>query len=161
MTCSLSGYVLRCNLILILNAFIWCISYYHSSHSCTGIVASHLGALDAQRVDVKHVIMESNQKTVLVDLSWRWKDFESICLNRRCLPSECHITNTYLVLDPRQAPEHSRPTMFSKYQLEYFYVDALSTRGWLEPLAAYTFLVQTNISWILCRSRIKYMLSYA
>ena len=69
MTCSLSAYVLRCNLILVLSAFIWCISCYHSSHSCTCIFASHLGMLDAQRVDVKHVIMESNQKTMLVDLS--------------------------------------------------------------------------------------------
>ena len=53
----------------------------------------------------------------------------SKCQNGRCLPSECHLTNTDLVLDTRQAPEHSKPPMFSKYQLESFYVDALSTRG--------------------------------
>ena len=47
---------------------------------------------------------------------------------------------TFLI-SKRQAPEHSKPPMFSKYQLESFYVDALSTKGWLEPLATYTFLV--------------------
>ena len=28
--------------------------------------------------------------------------------NRRCWQSECHLTNTDLVLDVRQAPEHSK-----------------------------------------------------
>ena len=53
----------------------------------------------------------------------------SKCQDGRCSPSECHLTNTDLVLDPRQAPEHSKPPMFSNYQLESFYVDVLSTRS--------------------------------
>ena len=36
----------------------------------------------------------------------------SKCQDGRCSPSECHLTNTNLVLDPRQAPEHSKPPMF-------------------------------------------------
>ena len=43
-------------------------------------LASHLGMLDAQHMDVKHMMMESKQKTVLVDLSRRWKDPWSACL---------------------------------------------------------------------------------
>ena len=39
-----------------------------------------------------------------------------------CSPSECHLTNTDLVLDPRQAPEHSKPSMFLQISLESFYV---------------------------------------
>ena len=34
-------------------------------HSCIIIFASHLGTLDVQRVDVKHVLTEPNHKTVL------------------------------------------------------------------------------------------------
>ena len=34
-------------------------------HSYISIVASHLGMLDVQRVDVKHVLTEPNHKTVL------------------------------------------------------------------------------------------------
>ena len=30
----------------------------------------------------------------------------SKCRDGRCSPSECHLTNTDLVLDSRQAPEH-------------------------------------------------------
>ena len=36
----------------------------------------------------------------------------------RCSPNECHLTNTDLVLDPKQAPKHPKPPMFYKY-LEY------------------------------------------
>ena len=114
--------------------------------------ASHLGMLDEPREGWKDMMLESNQKTVLVDKSqrWclvdgsrRWKDFESICLNRRCSPSKCHLTNTDLVLDPRQAPENSKPPMFLQISLESFMFDALYYRSWLETLDAYTFLVQT------------------
>ena len=34
-------------------------------HSYISIVASHLGTIDVQRVDVKHVLTEPNHKTVL------------------------------------------------------------------------------------------------
>ena len=47
----------------------------------------------------------------------------------RCSPSECHLTNTDLVLDPRQAPEHSKPPMFYKYHLSLFMFDALGYRS--------------------------------
>ena len=143
MTCSLSACVLRCNLILILNACIWCISCYFSSHSCTSIVASHQGTLDAQRVDVKHVIMESNQKMVLVDLSRRWKDPWSACLEWNMFPKTVQANWTDFVLDPRQAPEHSKPPMFLQISLASFMFDALGYRSWLETLDAYNFLVQT------------------
>ena len=33
--------------------------------SCTCLIAYHLGTLDVQRVDVEHVLMEPNHKTVL------------------------------------------------------------------------------------------------
>ena len=41
---------------------------------------------------------------------------------------ECpgHQLSSFLKDKP---PEHSKPSMFSKYQLESFYVDALSTKG--------------------------------
>ena len=35
-------------------------------------LASHLGMLDVPRVDVKHGMLESKQKTVLVDKPRRW-----------------------------------------------------------------------------------------
>jgi len=92
-------------------------------------LASHLGTLDVPRVDVKHGMLESNQKTVLVDGSRRWKDPESTCLNRRCMPSECHLTSTNLVLDPRQAPEHSKSLIFYKILLESFMFDALGDKS--------------------------------
>ena len=119
-------------------------------------LASHLGTLDEPR-EGRDVGAETE------DGVWWIQKMEGLskCWDGRCSPSECHLTNTNLVLDPRQAPEHSKPPMFSKYQLESFYVDALSTKGWLEQPAAYTFLVKTNISWILCRSKIEYMLSHA
>ena len=39
--------------------------------------------------------------------------------------SECHLTNTDLVLDHRQAPEHSKPPMFLQISLEFLNFDAL------------------------------------
>ena len=34
-------------------------------YSCTRIIAYHLGMLDVQRIDVRHVLTEPNHKTVL------------------------------------------------------------------------------------------------
>jgi hypothetical protein len=31
------------------------------------------------------------------------------CRDGRCSPSECHLSITNLVFDPRQVPEHSKP----------------------------------------------------
>ena len=49
----------------------------------------------------------------------------SKCWDRRCSPSECHLTNTDLVLDPRQASEDSKPPMFLQISLASFMFDAL------------------------------------
>jgi hypothetical protein len=69
----------------------------------------------------------------------------SKCQNGRCSPSECHLTNTNLVLDPRQAPEHSKPPMFYKYQIVLIMFDALGCRSWMKTLDAYIFLVHIYI----------------
>ena len=50
---------------------------------------------------------------------------QSKCRDGRYSPSECHLTNTDLVLDSRQAPEHSKPPMFLQILLESFLFDAL------------------------------------
>jgi hypothetical protein len=36
----------------------------------------------------------------------------SKCQDGRCSPGKCHLTNTNLVLDPRQALKHSKPPKF-------------------------------------------------
>ena len=66
-----------------------------------------------------------------------------------------------LSLLERQAPKHSKPPIFYKYQLEFFMFDALSCRSCSETLDAYNLLVQKYIPWTLCRSRIEYTLSHA
>ena len=40
------------------------------------------------------------------------------------------------VLDPRQAPEHSKAPMFLQILLESFMFDTLGYKSWLEPLDA-------------------------
>ena len=69
-------------------------------------LASHLGELDEPREghDVGNEPEDSVWWTYPEDGRTPW----STCLNRRCSPSECHLTNTDLVLDSRQAPEHSK-----------------------------------------------------
>ena len=54
----------------------------------------------------------------------------------RCSSSECHLTNTNLVLDPRQASEHSEPPMFLQISLASFMFDAIGYKSWLETLDA-------------------------
>ena len=80
----------------------------------------------------------------------------SKCRDRRCSPSECHLTNIDLVLDPRQAPEHSKSPMFYKISLESFKVVRV---GWKHLIHRTT--LSRYIPLTLCRSRIEYMLSYA
>ena len=75
---------------------------------------------------VKDVMLEPNPKTMYGGPILKMEGLRK-CGDGRCSPSECHLTNTDLVLDHRQASEHSKPPMFSNYQLESFYVDALST----------------------------------
>ena len=73
-------------------------------------LASHLGTLDEPRegCEVGTEPEDGVWWTYPKDGMTPW----STCLNRRCSPSECHLTNTNLVLDPRQAPEHSKPPTF-------------------------------------------------
>jgi hypothetical protein len=63
----------------------------------------------------------------------------SKCQDGRCSSSECYLINTNLVLDPRQAPEYSKPPIFYKFQLELYLFDVLSYRSCLEPPDAYVF----------------------
>jgi len=60
----------------------------------------------------------------------------SKCQDGRCSPNECHLTNTNLVLDPSQAPKHSKPPMFLQISLATFVFDALGYKSWLETLDA-------------------------
>jgi hypothetical protein len=94
--------------MLSLVCFHECFAYYTSMHSDICIVAPHLGTIDAPReghdvgAKLEDGVWRSIQKTGGL----------SKCQDGRYLPSECHLTNTDLVLDPRQAPEHSKPPMF-------------------------------------------------
>ena len=47
----------------------------------------------------------------------------------RCSSCECHLTNTDLVLDHRQAPEHSKPPMLLQISLEFFMFNALGYKS--------------------------------
>ena len=53
----------------------------------------------------------------------------SKCRDGTCSLSECHLTNTDLVLDPRQAPKHSNPPMFLQISLESFMFDGLGYKS--------------------------------
>jgi len=56
---------------------------------------------------------------------------------KRCSPSEYHLTNTNLVLNPRQASEHSKPpTSLLKYTWVYILYCALSIGVELKLVAA-------------------------
>ena len=60
---------------------------------------------------VKDVMLEPNLKMEFGESIQKIEGL-SKCRDRRCSPSECRLTNTNLVLDPRQAPEHSKPPIF-------------------------------------------------
>ena len=57
-------------------------------------------------------------------------------------PKTVQANWTDFVLDPRQASEHSKPSMFLQISLVSFMFDALGYRSWLETLDAYNFCVQ-------------------
>ena len=81
---------------------------------------------------------------------------------KRSSPSEYHLTNTDLVLDPRQAPEHSKPpTSLLKYTWVYILYCALSIGAELKSVAACLTLsiIYIPVSLLLCIGRS--MLSYA
>ena len=68
-------------------------------------LASHLGALDEPR--------EGRDGGPIPKMEGLSK-----CRDRRYSPSECRLTNTNLVLDLRQALEHSKPPMFLQILLD-------------------------------------------
>ena len=53
----------------------------------------------------------------------------SKCRDGRYSPSECHLTNTDLVLDHRQASKDSKSPMFYKIPFESFMLDALGYKS--------------------------------
>ena len=70
---------------------------------------------------MKDVMLEPNLKMEFGESIQKTEGL-SKCRDGRCSPSECHLTNTNLVLDPRQAPKHAKSPMFYKTSLESFYV---------------------------------------
>ena len=76
----------------------------------------------------KDVMLEPNPKTVFGGPIPKMEGL-SKCYDGRCSPSECRLTNTNLVLDPRQAPKHSKPPMFLQISLESFMFDALGYKS--------------------------------
>ena len=70
---------------------------------------------------VKDVMLEPNPKTVYGGPILKMEGV-SKCRDGRCSLGDYHLTNTDLVLDPRQATEHSKPPMFLQISLESFYV---------------------------------------
>ena len=77
---------------------------------------------------VKDVMLELNPKMEFGESIQKTEGL-SKCRDGRCSPSECHLTNTNLVLDPRQAPEHFKPSIFYKISLESFMFDALGYKS--------------------------------
>jgi hypothetical protein len=57
---------------------------------------------------VKDVMMEPDLMTVFGEPIMKMEGL-SKCWDGRCSPSECHLTNTNLSVDPRQAQEHFSP----------------------------------------------------
>ena len=77
---------------------------------------------------VKDMMLEPNPKMEFGESIQKMEGL-SKCRDGRCSPSECHLTNTDLVLDPRHAPEHFKPPMFYKISLESFMFDALGYKS--------------------------------
>ena len=77
---------------------------------------------------MKDVMLEPNLKMEFGESIQKIEGL-SKCRDRRCSPSECRLTNTNLVLDPRQAPEHSKPPMFLQISFESFMFDALGYKS--------------------------------
>ena len=77
---------------------------------------------------VKDMMLEPNPRMEFGESIQKMEEL-SKCRDGRCSPSECHLTNTDLVLDPRQALEHSKSSMLYKISLESFMFDALGYKG--------------------------------
>ena len=74
------------------------------------------------------VMLEPNPKTVYGGTIPKTEGLDK-CWDGRYSRSKCHLTNTDLVLDHRQAPEHSKPPMFLQILLESFMFDALGYKS--------------------------------
>ena len=107
--------------------------------SCTRLVAYHLGTLDVQCADVKHVMMESNHKRALVNVSRRCKDWQECMLEPEILSSwsnwrpgprsegpKALLVLTLTQCYPGQAPEHNP---YFQYSMLLFKYCALSFLG--------------------------------
>ena len=77
---------------------------------------------------VKDVMLEPNPKMVYGEPILKVEGLDK-CYDERCSPSECRLTNTNLVLDHRQALEHSKTPMFLQISLESFMFDALGYKS--------------------------------
>ena len=77
---------------------------------------------------VKDMMLEPNPKTVYGGPIPKMEGL-SKCRDGRCLPSECHLTNSNLVLDPREASEHSKPPIFLQISPEFFMFNAFSYKS--------------------------------
>ena len=77
---------------------------------------------------INDVMLEPNPKMEFGESIQKMEGL-SKCRDGRCSPSECHLINTDLVLDPRRAPEHSKPPMFLQIPLASFMFDALGYRS--------------------------------
>ena len=77
---------------------------------------------------VKDVMLEPNPKMEFGESIQKMEGL-SKCRDGRSSPSGCHLTNTDIVLDPRQALEHSKSPMFYKILLESFIFDALGYKS--------------------------------
>ena len=77
---------------------------------------------------VKDVKLEPNPKRVYGGPIPKMEGLDK-CYDGRYSPSECHLTNTNLVLDSRQAPEHSKSPSVLQKLLVSFMIDALGYKG--------------------------------
>ena len=77
---------------------------------------------------MKDVMLEPNPKMEFGESIQKTEGLSNY-RDGRCSPSECHLTNTDLVLEPRQVSEHSKPPVFYKYHLRPFMFDALGYRS--------------------------------
>ena len=77
---------------------------------------------------VKDVMLEPNPKTVYGGPIPKMEGL-SKCRDGRYSPSECHLTNTDLVLDSRQARSIISLLVFYKILFESFMFDALGYKS--------------------------------
>ena len=91
---------------------------------------------------MKDVMLEPNPKMEFGESIQKMEGLSKYW-DGRCSPSKCCQTNTNLVLDPRQAPEHSKSSSILRNITQVLFMfDALGYKSWLEPLDAYNFFVQ-------------------